>query len=140
MATRPQAGIGSSDINASTRPQVGVGNLKGKKCSAGPLSSHDTGTERVVSSSGELQGSLFARPLAEPKLNLALPEKNSLDSDGVEGKNQKVPCAMSSPNDEVRLLKRFEAGNYEGLFLSSLPKGSPVPPSGPSKRTNGFNN
>ncbi|PWA75893.1 hypothetical protein CTI12_AA239100 [Artemisia annua] len=85
-------------------------------------------------------GSLFARPLTEPELNLALPEKNSLDSDGVEGKNQKVPCAMSSSNDEVRLLKRFEAGNYESLFLSSLPKGSPVPPSGPSKRTNGFNN
>ncbi|GJR07920.1 cytochrome c biosynthesis protein [Tanacetum coccineum] len=81
--------------------------------------------------------SLFARPLITPELNL---EKISLDSDGVEGKNQKVPCAMSSSNDEVRLLKRFEARNYESLFLSSLPKGSPVPPSGPSKRTNDFNN
>ncbi|PWA45987.1 proteinaceous RNase P 1 [Artemisia annua] len=56
LPTRPQAGIGSSDINASTRPQVGVGYLKEKKCSAGPLSSHDMGTEHVVSSSGELQG------------------------------------------------------------------------------------
>ncbi|GKE18252.1 cytochrome c biosynthesis protein [Tanacetum coccineum] len=79
--------------------------------------------------------SLFARPLITPELNLAMPEKTSL-----EGKNQKVLCAMGSLTDEVRLLKRFEAENYESLFLSSLPKGSPVPPSGPSKRTNDFNN
>nr|GEY17800.1 cytochrome c biosynthesis protein [Tanacetum cinerariifolium] len=79
------------------------------------------------------QGSLFARPLITP--NLAMPEKASSD-----GQNQKVPCAMSSSNDEVWLLKKFEAGNYESLFLSSLPKGSPVPPSGPSKRTNDFKN
>ncbi|GJT04962.1 cytochrome c biosynthesis protein [Tanacetum coccineum] len=85
-------------------------------------------------------GSLFARPLITPELTLAVePEKTSLDTDGAEGKNHKVPCAMSSSNDEVRLLKRFEDGNYESLFLSSLPKGSPVAPSGPSKRTNDFN-
>ncbi|KVI10021.1 hypothetical protein Ccrd_011601 [Cynara cardunculus var. scolymus] len=84
---------------------------------------------------------LTARPLmVEPELNLALPgalmEKISSDSDSAVDKKQNVPCEMSSAND----LKRFGAGNYGSLFLSALPKGMTVPPSGPSGRTNAVNN
>ncbi|KAI3748907.1 hypothetical protein L6452_12326 [Arctium lappa] len=84
---------------------------------------------------------LTARPLlVEPELNLALPgdllEKVSSDSDGAGVKKQTVPCEISSANN----LKRYGTGNYESLFLSALPKGTPVPPSGPSGRTNAVNN
>ncbi|KAJ0470986.1 hypothetical protein HanIR_Chr14g0724721 [Helianthus annuus] len=65
------------------------------------------------------------RPATTPDINLVLPEKTNSES---------VPC------DEVQLLKRFEAGSYGSLFLSSLPKGKPVPPSGPNPRTNDVNN
>ncbi|KAL8192857.1 hypothetical protein R6Q57_027305 [Mikania cordata] len=75
------------------------------------------------------------RQATKPEFNLALPgflpEKISSDS---------VPCIISTPNEQLQLLKRFEAGNYGSLFLSALPKGSPVPPSGPSPRTNDLNN
>ncbi|KAK9061016.1 hypothetical protein SSX86_018196 [Deinandra increscens subsp. villosa] len=78
-----------------------------------------------------------ARPI-KPELNLAVPgflsERTGSDS-------SVVPCAMSSGNGEVPFLKRFElAGNYGSLFLSALPKGAPVPPSGPNPRTNDLNN
>ncbi|MFS7987646.1 hypothetical protein Hanom_Chr11g01025351 [Helianthus anomalus] len=66
-----------------------------------------------------------ARPITTSDINLVLPEKTNSKS---------VPC------DEVQLLKRFAAGSYGSLFLSALPKGNPVPPSGPSPRTNDVNN
>ncbi|KAI3800018.1 hypothetical protein L1987_35325 [Smallanthus sonchifolius] len=74
-------------------------------------------------------------PATTPDLNLALPgfPPEIIRSDS-------VTCAISSSNGEVQLLKRFDAGNYRSLFLSALPKGAPVPPSGPSGRTNDLNN
>ncbi|KAI3793164.1 hypothetical protein L1987_35779 [Smallanthus sonchifolius] len=74
-------------------------------------------------------------PATTPDLNLALPgfRPEIIRSDS-------VPCAISSSNGEFQLLKRFEAGNYGSLFLSALPKGPPVSPSGPSPRTNALNN
>ena len=41
--------------HAATRPQAGLGYLR-QNSSAGPLLTDDTRTERVVSSSGEVQG------------------------------------------------------------------------------------
>ncbi|CAI9273838.1 unnamed protein product [Lactuca saligna] len=79
-----------------------------------------------------------------PELNLQrpgpLPEKISAGSNGVVVKKQNVPCESSSEIGEARLLKRYGAGTYGSLFLSALPKGTTVPPSGPSRRTNGVNN
>ncbi|KAK9061051.1 hypothetical protein SSX86_018231 [Deinandra increscens subsp. villosa] len=75
-------------------------------------------------------------PATTPELNLAGPGFLSERT----GSDSSVPCAMSSGNGEVQFLKRFEAGNYGSLFLSTLPKGAPVPPSGPNPRTNDLNN
>ncbi|KAI3757789.1 hypothetical protein L6452_05332 [Arctium lappa] len=41
---------------------------------------------------------------------------------------------------ESRLPKKLDDGNYKSLFMSSLPKGTRVPSSGPSRRTNGVHN
>ncbi|KAI3720954.1 hypothetical protein L2E82_31953 [Cichorium intybus] len=80
----------------------------------------------------------------QPELNLELPgvqpEKFSSYSGDVVVKKQNVPCEMSSEDGEVGLMKRFGAENYRSLFLSALPKGTTVPPSGPSRRTNAVKN
>ena len=55
LSIRPQVGLSSVDTNAATSPLVGLGNLQ-QNHSAGPLLTHDTGTERVESRSGELEG------------------------------------------------------------------------------------
>ncbi|KAJ9539843.1 hypothetical protein OSB04_026349 [Centaurea solstitialis] len=78
---------------------------------------------------------LTARPLNNLSLPGDQPEKVSSDSDGSVSNKQTVPCETSS-ND----FKRYGAGNYGSLFLSALPKGTTVPPSGPSRRTNAVNN
>ncbi|KAJ0533870.1 hypothetical protein HanIR_Chr09g0413381 [Helianthus annuus] len=47
---------------------------------------------------------------------------------------------VASPMPEKVESPLLKAGNYKSLFMSSLPKGTRVPKSGPSRRTNSKNN
>ncbi|CAK9135881.1 unnamed protein product [Ilex paraguariensis] len=81
-------------------------------------------------------------PATEPLLNLVLAGDDNVDvsSQKVSGQNV-LPCDMESDKNvvmEVRAAKKLD-GRFGPLFLSSLPKGVVVPPSGPSKRTNSKN-
>nr|KYP39433.1 hypothetical protein KK1_039268 [Cajanus cajan] len=71
----------------------------------------------------------------EPTLNLALPSDRV-----VAPPEEDHPPPHVSPCGHLRVAgKKLGGAKYGPLVLNMLPKG-PVPPSGPSKGTNDFNN
>ncbi|XAR71872.1 hypothetical protein NMG60_11018316 [Bertholletia excelsa] len=74
--------------------------------------------------------SLYARPLLANDLpqNLVL---TGVAAGCPPEKTPSLPCEVAEVLQET---KRSTGARYGPLFLSMLPKGRPVPPSGPSKR------
>ncbi|XP_058207360.1 uncharacterized protein LOC131320628 [Rhododendron vialii] len=98
----------------------------------------------IISHSSSARPLNGLNPSAQLPENLALPGEHRGGPSEKDSSQQVFPCEMESDQNSgsefAPAARTRLGGRYGPLFLSMLPKGSSIPPSGPSKGTNDENN